>query len=83
MIRRKIEYNTHLEYAPYSNYKTDWDGAWLYCATLTYNNRYDWRMLTNAEFFNDPDVHGWHSIARYDGFPAFVLPVQDRGPAVT
>lgn len=26
------------------------DIAWLYCATLTYNNKYDWRFPTIYEF---------------------------------
>jgi hypothetical protein len=83
MIRRDLDYNKHLEYLDYSNYKMDWDNAWLYCATCTYKDMYDWRMLTLYEFRNDPDIHGWHAASRKNNFPAFVLPVRDRGPAVT
>jgi len=28
------------------------DNAWLYCATLTYNNNYDWRIPTEEEFYD-------------------------------
>ena len=27
-----------------------YDEAWLYCATLTYNNKYDWRMPSSLEY---------------------------------
>jgi hypothetical protein len=77
---RSLGYNKHLEYAEYSNYKIYWDDTWLYCATCTYNNKYDWRMFTRDEFCNDPNAYGWYGI---DGVPAFILPVRDRGPAVT
>jgi hypothetical protein len=58
MIRRDLAYNTHLEYLDYSNYKMDWDSAWLYCATCTYKDMYDWRMLTPYEFRNDTYTAG-------------------------
>jgi hypothetical protein len=83
MIRRDLDYNKHLEYLDYSNYKMDWDNAWLYCATCTYKDMYDWRMLTLYEFRNDPDIHGWHAASRTANLPAFVLPVRTIGPAVT
>jgi len=81
MIRRDLDYNEHLEYAPYSKNKIVWDKAWLYCATCTYNNKYDWRMLTVNEFRSDPDVHGWFCVPK-QMVEFVVLPVRDRGPAV-
>ena len=39
-----------IEVAPLLEYEMNYDGAWLYCATLTYNNKYDWRVPTDAEF---------------------------------
>ena len=83
MIIRDLFNNPHLEYAAYSNHRIDWDEAWLYCATLTHKNKYDWRMLTLDEFRNDKDIRGWHGEPKQFTFPAVVLPVRDRGPAVT
>jgi hypothetical protein len=28
------------------------DEAWLYCATLTHNNKYDWRMTNYDEYYD-------------------------------
>ena len=89
MIRRNLDNNTHLEYSQYSKRKMDWDRAWLYCATYTYKDKYNWRLLTVDEFRSDPDVYGWYGTpdlrwrSHDDKFPAFALPVRDRGPAVT
>lgn len=42
-----------IEIAPLSD-KMSYDEAWLYCATLTHNNKYDWRIPTDYEFtYND------------------------------
>ena len=30
-----------------------WDEAWLYCITLTHDNKYDWRMPTNQDAIQD------------------------------
>lgn len=30
-----------------------WDEAWLYCITLTHDNKYDWRMPTNQDATQD------------------------------
>jgi hypothetical protein len=30
-----------------------WDEAWLYCITLTHDNKYDWRMPTNQDARQD------------------------------
>jgi hypothetical protein len=38
-----------IELAPQPKERMNFDTAWLYCATLTYKNKYDWRIPTNAE----------------------------------
>lgn len=30
-----------------------WDEAWLYCITLTHDNKYDWRMPTSQDARQD------------------------------
>jgi hypothetical protein len=82
MIRKGLDHNKHLEYAPYSKNKIGWDNAWLYCATCTYDDKYDWRMLTVNEFRNNLYIHGWNCVP-IEMVEFVVLPVRDRGPAVT
>lgn len=37
-----------------------YDEAWLYCATLTYDNKYNWRMPYSTEY-NDLSIgHTWY-----------------------
>ena len=45
-----------IEIAPLLEHKIDYDGAWLYCATLTYNNKYDWRIPTDDEFTYNEEI---------------------------
>ena len=46
-----IEYGLKLETAEV------YDTAWLYCATQTHDNKYDWRLPTKTE---------WHKFFRQD-----------------
>ena len=45
-----------IEVAPLLEHELDYDGAWLYCATLTYNNKYDWRVPTEDEFIHNEEI---------------------------
>ncbi len=45
-----------IEIAPLSDFKMSYDKAWLYCATLTYKNKYDWRIPTDAEFTYNEEI---------------------------
>ena len=48
-----------IELAPISP-ELGFDEAWLYCVTLTYNNKYDWRMPTSDEYDNCDEIdYGW------------------------
>jgi len=38
-----------VEFAPANLTHLLYDEAWLYCATLTYDNHYDWRLPTYHE----------------------------------
>lgn len=42
-----------IEHAVMSRHELPSDEAWLYCATLTYDNKYDWRMPTYMERIMD------------------------------
>lgn len=44
-----------IEVAPeeLQTYLLKWDEAWLYCITLTYDNKYDWRMPTSQDAKQD------------------------------
>jgi hypothetical protein len=42
-----------IEFAPELLRVTTYDTAWLYCATLTHNNKYDWRIPTAREISNE------------------------------
>ena len=44
-----------IEIAPLSD-KMSYDEAWLYCATLTYKNKYDWRIPADAEFTYNEEI---------------------------
>jgi hypothetical protein len=41
-----------IEVAPVLKFNLLYDEAWLYCATLTYDNHYDWRMPTSDEYYD-------------------------------
>ena len=43
-----------IELAPVLDKWYTYDTAWLYCATLTHNNKYDWR-LPSLDEYNDYD----------------------------
>lgn len=46
-----------IEFAPMPPGRVTFDAAWLYCATLTYNNKYDWRIPTEDEFCSYEEIH--------------------------
>jgi hypothetical protein len=48
------------------------DEAWLYCATLTHNNKYDWRMPTVSER-KDIGLFDWDR----DNSIYLMIPVRD------
>lgn len=55
-----------LELGPTAKERMNFDTAWLYIATLTYNNQYDWRLPTMFEVmysgdFNFDDYNVWTS----------------------
>jgi len=51
-----------IETAPVSIDTLPFDIAWLYCATLTYDNKNDWRFPTFGEYVYDLNtiVGVWH-----------------------
>jgi hypothetical protein len=51
-----------LEIAPILNEYLNYDEAWLYCATCTHDNKYDWRIPTHDEY---EDIDGI-SLSAYD-----------------
>jgi hypothetical protein len=63
---------------PRSNNQIAFDEAWLYCATLAHNGKYDWRFPTEDEYMN-------HSAIKLDDFSGgdhvyqlnYVTPVRD------
>jgi hypothetical protein len=66
-----------IELAPTSKYTMTYDEAWLYCATLTHSNKYDWRMPTIQDM--DIDTEGWllNDEEVYYSWPMVVTPVRD------
>lgn len=48
-----------IEQAPRFNQDITYDEAWLYCATLTYYNKHDWRLPTHKEYMNNEYILGW------------------------
>ena len=44
-----------IEIAPeeLQTYLLKWDESWLYCITLTHDNKYDWRMPTSQDARQD------------------------------
>jgi hypothetical protein len=62
-----------------------YDTAWLYCATLTHNNHYDWRLPTSDEwykFFRDEPTEVNYSRVWYQDritpYQWFCLPVRTK-----
>lgn len=48
------------EYATHSEDSVSFDQAWLYCATCTHNDKYDWRLPTHQEWImNDIPYYVW------------------------
>jgi hypothetical protein len=75
-----------IEHADESPHKITCDEAWLYCATLTHNNKYDWRMPTydermKLEFFDIWDIVDYidRPNAAWLNYNAtcFIIPVRD------
>lgn len=64
----------YIDLAPNSPLLT-YDEAWLYCITLTYDNKYDWRMPTIQDL--DIDIEGWLLNDEDDLWPMVVTPVRD------
>lgn len=46
-----------IEIAPQAIERMNFDTAWLYCATLTYDNKYDWRLPTMYEVMYSGDFN--------------------------
>jgi hypothetical protein len=71
-----------IEQATKHKTKCSYDIAWLYCATLTYNNTYDWRIptFTECSIYN-MDSHWFHlpyETYRYAGVAWYIHPVRDK-----
>ena len=64
-----------IELAPILKDHLSYDEAWLYCATLTYNNKYDWRIPTEDEFIYNEEISDQSfdqtDDLRYRGWSAF------------
>jgi len=52
-----------IELAPQEPERMEYDQAWLYCATLTYDNKYDWRMPTNWEWNRTAGMRSWFELS--------------------
>ena len=48
-----------LEFAPEMLDRINYDTAWLYCATLTHNSKYNWRLPTHAEYSRSAIISCW------------------------
>ena len=70
-----------IEKAEKSKKKFLYDDAWLYCATLTYDNKYNWRIPTFNEIsMYNMDSH-WNTkfneTYSYAGIAWYIHPVRD------
>jgi len=67
----------YIEIAPTTTLFT-YDEAWLYCATLTHNGKYNWRIPTENEYL-DYEIDGWLDEEKDDYvlWPQQVTPVRD------
>lgn len=58
------------------------DEAWLYCATLTYDNKYDWRLHEFSEYvyeLYDVNITGvWHAFEVNTSFLRYAQPVRTK-----
>ena len=70
-----------IEQAEKNKIKLSYDIAWLYCATLTQDNKYDWRMPTFPECsIYNMDSHWFslpHETYAYAGVAWYIHPVRD------
>lgn len=39
-----------IDFGPFLENHITYDEAWMYCATCTHNNKYDWRIPSQDEF---------------------------------
>ena len=70
-----------IEKAEKNKKKFLYDDAWLYCATLTQDNKYNWRIPTFNEIsMYNMDSH-WHTKPHqtysYAGVAWYITPVRD------
>ena len=70
-----------IEKAEHNKTKFSYDIAWLYCATLTQGNKYDWRIptFTECSIYNMDshwDTRPSESYA-YRGVAWYITPVRD------
>jgi hypothetical protein len=69
-----------IDLAPPSPERVDYDTAWLHCATLTHDNKYDWRLPTHAEYIHYLNLIGWHDSVNMPELPNnwefYVIPVR-------
>jgi hypothetical protein len=54
-----------IELAPEAKEQISYDTAWLYCATLTRNNYYDWRLPTHKEYNKSLLIMNWYEYRPY------------------
>ena len=68
-----------LEYAPEAKEYMEYDEAWLYCATCTYHNHYDWRLPTYKEYNQSKLIRTWYEDRPDDKLPdRHVTPVRTK-----
>ena len=58
-----------LKMADTSPHALSYDDAWLYCATCTHDNKYDWRLPTHYEYRTNQlrNIYGWTEDSEYNG----------------
>ena len=72
-----------IEQAEPSLHKLSHDNAWLYCATFTHDNKYDWRLPTDHEL-NTNDLlicnfqFTWAEDDMATSYVLYVVPVRDK-----
>lgn len=72
-----------IESARPSPHKITCDEAWLYCATLEHDSKYDWRMPTyyeriNLEAYGAWDIHDFNFIGSETTHIYRIIPVRDK-----
>ena len=57
------------------------DPAWLYCATCTHDNKYDWRLPTDHELNTDELLNSSYQFTWAEddmaGYVLYAIPVRD------